>query len=111
MGKAQQITYLRLSPEGKYLRHLLNPLFLVLCWPVKGTGVGDMLKVLVQVFCEVVYILLLETLAPLEDEFCFWGRHWDEVIGVVVSGDSGVSLTPQGAGSCFIYVHGHVRNR
>ena len=68
MREAQQIAekaYLHLSPKGENLLHLRNPLFLVLHWPVKRTGVGDMAKVLVQVFREVVWVLFLETATPL----------------------------------------------
>ena len=59
------MTYITFGPKGNDLPDFFEPLLFVLLWPVERFRVGDLDKVLVQVFGEDVHVLGVESSAPL----------------------------------------------
>lgn len=66
---------------------MFKPILLVLLWPPKGSGVSDMVKVVVQALCEDFYALLSEPPTPFVYELdlrrsgALGVGHWDEAAG------------------------------
>lgn len=75
-----------IGPKGDKLCNMLEPLLPGLHWLANGSGVSDTTMVLVKVFCDMVYIPLLESLNERADEFDLRGiggwraGHWGKAI-------------------------------
>jgi len=69
---AAEMTCLGLGPKGENISKMFEPLLLVLFWPPKRSGVSDMVKVVVQAFCEDFHALFLESPTPFVYELDLW---------------------------------------
>lgn len=96
---AAKITDLSLGPKGENLRDVFKPLLSIFLWQIERSGVSDVSKVLMQVFCENFRVLFFKPLAPFVYEFELWGigafeaRHWNGATEGGLLGDPEASQT------------------
>ena len=67
------MTHVVLGPDAVEPRDVFKPLLSGFLWPTERSRVGDLAIVLMQGFCDKVYILRFECLGPFVGEFDLWG--------------------------------------